>query len=221
MKKSGKEIENVCEANELCAHQKFLNDLKEVNSSYIKILIISGALISAGIAVAVLWNVFVGLCVAMAAVLLYMLMTKRLLDKRLGLSYFSMTGSLAITAVRSKGRDEIFIPSVLILTPVTELGTKAFSQENSSCIKSVHLPASLTEIGTDVFDGCTSLKTIYFEGSESDWESIECNSDLSSYEIIFNDPLDYQVKKEERSIEVSKADTEEENENNVANDEDR
>ena len=201
MNNKEKETQNVCEQEELCAQQKFLNDLKATNSAYVYVLIISAVLIGGAIALAVLLNVFAGLAVGIAAVLLYMLLTKRLLEKNLGISYISTPGALTITSVKANGREEIFIPSSVIRTAVTEIGSKAFSSSSSSCIKSVHIPASIVAIGANVFEGCSSLKTVYFEGSESEWEEIESETDLSGYEILFNDPSQFEIIKTQKSAD--------------------
>ena len=221
MENKEKETQNICEQTELSAQHKFLNDLKAVNSAYVYVLVISGILIGGAIAVAVLLNVFAGLAIGIAAVLLYMLLTKNLLEKNLGISYTSTPGALTITAIKPKEREEIFVPSSVIRITVTELGTKAFSHSASSCIRTVHIPTSIKIIGADVFEGCSSLKTIYFQGSESDLEEIECESDLSKYEIIFNDPSQFDTKSKKETTDNTATATEESSEKNTAEENDK
>ena len=220
-KKNKAKAEPVCEQEELCAQQKFLNSLKAAESAYVYVLVISGILLGGAISIAVLFDVFAGLAVGIASVILYMLLTKNILDRTLGLSYTSNAGSVTITAVKGKGREEIFIPSSLIRTTVAELGAHALSDESCSCIKVLHLPSTLTEIGAFAFDGCPSLKQICFEGSESEWEKIDCRSDISKYEITFNDPSHFKIQKHKDATDITAKSSREDSEVSTAEEKDK
>ncbi len=55
-------------------------------------------------------------------------------------------------------------------------GTKMIAKVafmNCAKLESLHLPASLTEIHIGAFAGCESLKDVYFEGTQDQWEAIE------------------------------------------------
>lgn len=58
--------------------------------------------------------------------------------------------------------DEIF---------VTEITGNAFI--NESALTTLYIPESVTKIGAFAFSGCTSLTTIYFEGTEEQWKAVE------------------------------------------------
>lgn len=58
-----------------------------------------------------------------------------------------------------------------------------------SSLTNVTIPSSVTYIGMFVFDGCTSLKDVYYGGSEAQWNAIsmiEDNVALKSATIHFN-----------------------------------
>lgn len=58
--------------------------------------------------------------------------------------------------------------------------------ENCSKLNTVYIPKSVLYIGPRVFEQCTALSDIYYEGSESDWNNIiikECNEQLISANI--------------------------------------
>ena len=55
-------------------------------------------------------------------------------------------------------------------------GTKIITKlafANCTKLKTIHLPASLTEIWAGAFKGCDSLKDVYFEGTKEQWNAIE------------------------------------------------
>ena len=62
-------------------------------------------------------------------------------------------------------------------------------KQGCTLLKNVIIPDSVTSINDSAFRGCTSLETVYYTGSEEDWEKIvfgSGNDDLLDAEIIFN-----------------------------------
>ncbi len=206
-KKEKKTAKSAPEVKKTPAEQ-FVLALKNADISYLYILAISGLLTVGGIFFATVSRVSVGLGVCIGAVLIYMGMTRNMLKKDLGIAYRSTSGSLTVTELFANGREEIFIPSRAILLNVTEIESYAFKHEGAECIKAVHLPATLTCIGKDIFAGCESLTTVYFQGSREQLTAIECGTDLSPYELIFDDGATYQTprkKKEKKQKKDKKA----------------
>ena len=82
---------------------------------------------------------------------------------------------------------ELTIPSELGGCPVTTIEDEAFSFCES--LTSVTIPDSVTTIGGDAFYNCNVLTTVYFTGSEDQWNSIYVrpgNDALLNANIIFN-----------------------------------
>lgn len=53
----------------------------------------------------------------------------------------------------------------------------------------IEIPDSVTKIGSKAFHGCESLKTVYYSGTEEQWNKIiieDFNTDLTSAQIIYN-----------------------------------
>ena len=178
-------MSDICEkssAKEI--HEK---ELKKANDLYIYTLILSGAIILAGIVYAVAVKVFIGLLIAMAGALTYVALTSNILYRVMGLSYKSESGKLTLTNVYGRDREDIYIPKRLILCRVVEIDDKAFSHKSSENIKRVYLPASIEKIGENIFEGCPNLEQIYFAGSQESWNKIESLTDTSSYEIVFGE----------------------------------
>lgn len=70
-------------------------------------------------------------------------------------------------------------------------GTKIITKlafANCTKLKTIHLPASLTEIWAGAFKGCDSLKDVYFEGTQDQWEAIE---NYDSY-LLYNCTIHFQ-----------------------------
>ncbi len=70
---------------------------------------------------------------------------------------------------------------------VTSIGEYAFS--DCTGLTSITIPDSVTSIGNSAFWGCNELKTVYYGGSEEQWNKISIGSDnacLKNANIIFN-----------------------------------
>ena len=80
------------------------------------------------------------------------------------------------------------LTSITIPDSVTYMGDAAF--EGCTSLTSITIPDSVTYIGDRAFIDCTSLKTVYYAGSEQDWEKIAgiagVNIMPENAEIIFN-----------------------------------
>ena len=75
------------------------------------------------------------------------------------------------------------IPSEINGTPVTTIGNAAF---RDSSVTSVTIPASVTEIGSNAFAGCTNLTSVNYEG---DWSNLTIQSGNPAVQDAANAPL--------------------------------
>ena len=79
------------------------------------------------------------------------------------------------------------LTNINIPNSVTVIGSYAFS--NCSSLESITISDSVTNIGGQAFEGCDSLSTIYYQGTEEQWNSITINSgneSLLNANVIFN-----------------------------------
>jgi len=79
------------------------------------------------------------------------------------------------------------LTSISIPNGVTKIGSWAFSY--CSVLTSVNIPDSVTEIGTSAFYGCLNIQTVFYEGNESEWDSIlksGGNENLTNAKIVYN-----------------------------------
>ena len=75
------------------------------------------------------------------------------------------------------------IPSEINGTPVTTIGNAAF---RDSSVTSVTIPASVTEIGSNAFAGCTNLTSVNYAG---DWSNLTIQSGNPAVQDAANEPL--------------------------------
>lgn len=79
------------------------------------------------------------------------------------------------------------LTSVMIGDGVTSIGGWAFYA--CSSLTSIVIPDSVTSIGDRAFYDCSRLETVYYRGSEAEWNEIEIeggNGNLLTVEIVFN-----------------------------------
>ena len=154
------------------------------------LLVVLAAIISLGVGIyiAVSEDLLWGSLILFAAVFIYVYFATSELCEKLGLWYKTDSGSLSVTKCRARYGNLFVVPSRLLWYDVEELCDKAFfSPANKNCdLVAIFLPKSLKRIGKDAFIGCSSLKTIYYEGSSEEWEKIINESSLTDVEVIFN-----------------------------------
>lgn len=88
------------------------------------------------------------------------------------------------TIKKYNGNDAVVnIPSEINGTPVTTIGNAAF---RDSSVTSVPIPASVTEIGSNAFAGCTNLTSVHYEG---DWSNLTIQSGNPAVQDAANEQL--------------------------------
>ena len=69
---------------------------------------------------------------------------------------------------------------------MTSIGSYVFEECN---LKSIMIPESIVEIGSNAFQYCSKLTDVYYTGSEKQWEKIvieKGNQDLTSAALHYN-----------------------------------
>ena len=183
---SGETALNEPKKDVLPPHKEYAKRLLQFNTFYIQLLLSVGVIIAIGIALAVIYNVVLGVIVALSGVFLYRYLAVDEMSKKLGIRYSSGVGGITVLSCRARYGDVMWIPSRLIWFDVIKIGDKAFASEKNLELKRVFLPKTLKEIGSDIFEGCDALCEIHFEGTREEWEEIAKSSDVSTYKIYFD-----------------------------------
>ncbi|MBQ3550940.1 MAG: leucine-rich repeat protein [Clostridia bacterium] len=90
-----------------------------------------------------------------------------------------------LTGYTSAIKDAV-IPEKIGDRTVTAIEENAFA--SSKDITSVSIPDSVTEIMSGAFNGCSSLKTVYFGGTEAEWKAVTVganNTYLQNVNIVY------------------------------------
>lgn len=96
--------------------------------------------------------------------------------------YFNPTTG---TITKYNGTDTVVvIPPTISSWPVTKIGEDAL--KDNTTITSVTIPASVTEIGSNAFAGCTNLTSVHYEG---DWSKLTIQSGNPAVEDAANEQL--------------------------------
>lgn len=83
-----------------------------------------------------------------------------------------------VTGISERKRSELNIPEIYEGLPVIGIETQAFS--DYKYLKSVRLPKTLKTFKLDAFKGCSNLKNVYFDGTVTDWCSIDFESNTAN-----------------------------------------
>ena len=111
----------------------------------------------------------------------------------IGGSAFMSSGLTAVVlpdSVREVGaqafRNCSKLQSVTLSSGMTTISARLF--ENADKLTTVTIPASIRSIGEDAFNGCDSLKTIYFGGTQAQWNELTSYPNMASQgnEILKN-----------------------------------
>lgn len=65
------------------------------------------------------------------------------------------------------------VKEIVIEDGVTNIGSYAFYTQTH--LQSIRIPASVTQINTNAFEGCTELTDIYYNSTKEDWDKISVN----------------------------------------------
>lgn len=179
-------------------HKRYIQRIKKFQKYYTQLVIIIGAIIVISVIIAVVYNLIIGVSTVIFAAILYNSWASSEMYKELGIKYKSITGGIIVTSCKARYGDIMWIPASLIRFDVIEIDDRAFAKRNNESLTKLFLPKTLKKIGTDIFDGCDSLKEIFFEGSEEEWNNVEKNTDFSCYKVIFEAKYPPIIKKKKK-----------------------
>lgn len=124
----------------------------------------------------------------------------------IGTQAFSRTGLTALDlpdSVKSVSReafgDNSALEKVTLSAGMTTL--PALSFRSCTSLREVTIPASITTIASTAFDGCSKLSTIYYGGSQSQWQALVADVDeLQDVNVIFGSDEPQQPETPESTI---------------------
>lgn len=124
----------------------------------------------------------------------------------IGTQAFSRTGLTALVlpdSVQSVSREAFSYNSALETVTLSAGMTTlpALSFRSCTSLREVTIPASITTIASTAFDGCSKLSTIYYGGSQSQWQALVADVDeLQDVNVIFGSDEPQQPETPESTI---------------------
>ncbi len=166
-------------------HKEYAKRVLSFKSKYIFILTLTFIILGAGFALAMLNQLLIGLALALLGIVFYARFTSNDMYDTLGIDYKTYESGLKVTLCRARYGDVVWVPSSLIRHDVTRIEDEAFNSAHNAELRCVFLPKTLVSIGKDIFKGCDALETVFFEGTEEQWQKIEKETDFSALNITF------------------------------------
>jgi hypothetical protein len=183
---------NIENAVTLTPEEIFAKRYEKFNSFYLQLVVLCAIVAAATIAVAVLADIIVGICVAIMLALFYVYFSRDELRRSLGIVCLVCGASLRVTSIHtviSISLTDAFVPARLMWYDVTEIASGALANEKTSELKRLHVPKTVTLIEKGAFDGCDTLNTLIFERNEEEFKKITVEEDLSHFDLIFGVPF--------------------------------
>lgn len=120
-----------------------------------------------------------------------------------GFTYNEYTDYVEITGYVCNEKD-LIIPDTINGKPVTTINAYTFF--NVMGFETIYLPKSITLIKEYAFDGCGSLKEVYYEGTKEEWNqiNIEKGNGSLTYAILHTSDIDFTYNEYENYIEITK-----------------
>lgn len=181
-------------------HKEYGARMQAFSAFYVQILVCVTAIIAIAIAAAVMYNVLVGIVVSISAVFFYKYMVNDKLKRSLGIGYKTVVGGLELTYCKAVYGGVIWIPARLIWHDVISIGTGALKSSEKYTLTRIFLPRTLGSISPDAFSGCDTLREIYFEGTEAEWQAIEGTDKLEGYSMLFEVKYPPVPKKKKKAV---------------------
>lgn len=183
----------------LTPNEKFAKKYQKFNSFYLQLIILCAIVAAATIAVAIIADVIVGICVAITLAIIYVYFSRDELRRSLGIACVVSRANLRVTAiraVRSISTADAFVPARLMWYDVTEIASGALVSKKNTELERLYIPRTVTFIEKGAFDGCETLNTIIFERSQSDFDKITVEEDLSRFDLVFDVPFSEKKKED-------------------------
>ncbi len=165
--------------------QRYSLRLCEFEKFYLTVVLLCAAAVFVGIAVAILFNLLIGVASALLAASVYVYFVCDEAREQLGIRYKNIGGYIVITKLVCVYGDCLILPPKFIYADVRKIDGGALAVEQNGELRTLYLPASLTHIGKDIFGDAQKPLTVCFEGTREQWESIEKATDFSHCTLLF------------------------------------
>ena len=188
----------------------YLKRLKRFEDFYLALVVICISLCLGATVVAILLSLPVGILIAIAAAILYAFLSTYRAYSLLGLRFKNIRGTIHVTKLDCISEGSAYVPERLIWADVTHIEDGALASEKNTELSSVYMPRGIEYIGKDIFGENASHVTVFFEGSEKEWDNIEKQTDFSAVTLTCSAAfprLEKKTKKKGRSnLEGAEAD---------------
>ncbi len=159
--------------------------LEHFKKYYLLLVLLTALAVCMGIAIAVLVNLLIGVCLSVISACVYVYFSIDEAQKSLGIRFKNINGYVVISRLYDTLGGTAVVPERLIYADVREIGDGALDGEKNTELCELYIPKSVEKIGKDIFaDG--AHVTIKYEGSAEEWENIESRTDFCAHTLCFD-----------------------------------
>ncbi len=152
---------------------------------YRLLVIMSAAAIGVGIVIAVLANLLIGICLVIISACVYVYFSIDEARKSMGISFKNTDGYVIISRLYPINEGVAIVPERLIYADVRQIGDGALKGESAAELCELYIPRSIEKIGKDILPPMACV-SVFYEGSEEEWQNIVSETDFSGASICFD-----------------------------------
>lgn len=200
-------MKKTVDESQLTPKEIYLARLADFERYYLSLVIFTAAAVGVGIVIAVITSVLLGVALVVLSASVYVYFSVDEARKQLGIGFSNVDGHIVIKRLVARYGECAVVPSRFIWADVTHIGDGALASAKNAELKKIYLPRGIECIGKDIFGKIDANITVCYEGTAEEWSAVECLTDLSGCELVFECEYPRLPKKPKKQRRIRESDS--------------